>query len=314
MDYKTSKNTRSKIKLATTFLLLISFYSQLEKVEAQTISSTSTVSVSAQVKDPNPIPPAGGGGGGGGGGGAITFGGDLLLSGRFAPNMSISVMESGALLQVIQTDGQGNFATKLPNLPQGYYQVKLTAYEANNRNFETSTLLSLFVTSRSETTFANIKFPPLFQSSRSSFLPGEAIPVTVKSSPFTQFEQFLDNMLIISSSTNERGIFNTSFKERLTLGKHEIKLRERSGTSTLPFGRIYSFDIALTKNEPKGNKDGAGCPVKGDFNGDCKVNIIDFSLLAYWHKKSGFLPKYDLNNDRKISIKDFSILSFYWTG
>ena len=25
----------------------------------------------------------------------------------------------------------------------------------------------------------------------------------------------------------------------------------------------------------------AQCPAKGDFNGDCKVNLVDFSILAY---------------------------------
>jgi len=25
------------------------------------------------------------------------------------------------------------------------------------------------------------------------------------------------------------------------------------------------------------------CPIKGDFDGTCRVNLVDFSILAYWY-------------------------------
>jgi hypothetical protein len=51
-----------------------------------------------------------------------------------------------------------------------------------------------------------------------------------------------------------------------------------------------------------------------DFNGDGKVNMIDFSiLLFYFDKPMSIASRYDLNNDEVIDIIDISILLFYWT-
>jgi len=61
------------------------------------------------------------------------------------------------------------------------------------------------------------------------------------------------------------------------------------------------------------------CPPFADLNDDCKVNIFDFSIAAFWWNKpltGNFfeVEKNKLNNDGKVSIEDFSIMAFYWTG
>lgn len=55
--------------------------------------------------------------------------------------------------------------------------------------------------------------------------------------------------------------------------------------------------------------------IKADINNDGKVNLIDFSIMAYWWKQplSVFiLAQIDLNNDGKLSLADFSILAYWW--
>jgi hypothetical protein len=330
MDYQASKNTYKQIVLLAWVLTLMTAGIGTQKTFADEpcqpsgtsssvgpciATSTKGVAVSAVVIDfippPSPPPPSGGGGGGD----ESIAGGDLILRGRFAPNMFISVILSGTLTQILQTDKQGFFETKITNLSQGLYQVKLSAHELNRRNYETSTSLSLYVANKTETTASNIKFPPLYQSRADQFLPGEAVPFTIKTTPLTLVEVFLDDRLSFSGATDASGSLSSAFNERLKLGKYEVKLRERNGTSTLPFGQKYTFTIVKSKSTLlTGGENKVGCPSKGDFNNDCKVSIIDFSLLAYWHKRSGFPLKYDLNNDKKITIRDFSILAFYWTG
>ncbi len=63
----------------------------------------------------------------------------------------------------------------------------------------------------------------------------------------------------------------------------------------------------------------AKCPAKADLNNDCKVNLIDFSIAAYWYKRiisAEFVQKESerLNSDGKVDLVDFSIMAFYWTG
>ena len=51
-----------------------------------------------------------------------------------------------------------------------------------------------------------------------------------------------------------------------------------------------------------------------DFNGDSKVNSVDFSiLLAFWQKSPPFKnPCVDINKDNKVNSVDFSILLYQW--
>jgi hypothetical protein len=56
---------------------------------------------------------------------------------------------------------------------------------------------------------------------------------------------------------------------------------------------------------------------KPDLNCDKKVNLIDFSILAYWYKRpltKEAKQKVDLNGDGKVDLVDFSIMAYYWTG
>ena len=54
--------------------------------------------------------------------------------------------------------------------------------------------------------------------------------------------------------------------------------------------------------------------VPSDFNGDGRVNIIDFSILLFWFNRFEPLPAIDLNDDRTINLFDFSIMTYCWTG
>ena len=55
-------------------------------------------------------------------------------------------------------------------------------------------------------------------------------------------------------------------------------------------------------------------PAKGDMNNDKRVNLVDFSVVAYWYKRPSPPATVDLNNDGKVDLVDFSILAYYWTG
>ncbi len=55
-------------------------------------------------------------------------------------------------------------------------------------------------------------------------------------------------------------------------------------------------------------------PPKGDINRDCKVNLIDLSILAYWWERPLPPITVDMNKNGVIDTGDFSILVFYWTG
>jgi len=65
--------------------------------------------------------------------------------------------------------------------------------------------------------------------------------------------------------------------------------------------------------------EGGSCLPKADLNDDCRVNLVDFSIAAYWYKRPlsdsfKVLEKEKLSADGKVDLVDFSIMAYYWTG
>ena len=54
--------------------------------------------------------------------------------------------------------------------------------------------------------------------------------------------------------------------------------------------------------------------IPGDCNRDKIINLVDFSVLAFWYGKKNPPVCVDTNRDNTINLIDFSILAFYWTG
>jgi hypothetical protein len=50
------------------------------------------------------------------------------------------------------------------------------------------------------------------------------------------------------------------------------------------------------------------------MNNDKQVNLVDFSIAAYWYKRPSPPANIDLNSDGKVDLVDFSIMAYYWTG
>lgn len=54
--------------------------------------------------------------------------------------------------------------------------------------------------------------------------------------------------------------------------------------------------------------------IKADFNGDARINLIDYSILINWLGRNDFPAVVDLNTDGKLDVNDLSILIYHWTG
>jgi len=112
--------------------------------------------------------------------------------------------------------------------------------------------------------------------------------------------------------------FNTNLTATVpNAGSYYFKVIVYFGTESS--GSSRSFTIASGGGGGGGGGGGSSSPkatlCKGaDFNGDNKVNSIDFSiLLAFWKTASPFTNKcVDTNKDSKVDSIDFSILLSQW--
>jgi hypothetical protein len=99
----------------------------------------------------------------------------------------------------------------------------------------------------------------------------------------------------------------------LEYGDHTTKALAQKGFDVTSLSALLNFKVG-TVTIPA---DKIATPLIGDLNGDGRVNLIDFSIEAYWYKKvltAEIAKKVDLNHDGRVDLIDFSILAFHWTG
>ena len=112
--------------------------------------------------------------------------------------------------------------------------------------------------------------------------------------------------------SDKDGIYLYNFDtSALELGSHGAKSRASIGNQLISsFSHLVDFKVG-TQNVFAEEKKAIE---KGDLNNDKRVNLVDFSIIAFWFNKPTPPATVDLNSDGKINLVDFSILAFYWTG
>jgi hypothetical protein len=113
------------------------------------------------------------------------------------------------------------------------------------------------------------------------------------------------------TSADQNGAYLYNFDTaELSMGQHFTKSKAARDGAISSFSKAVSFAVG-TKNIA------AELPkviTKGDMNNDRRVNLVDFSIAAYWYKRSSPPASVDLNGDGKVDLIDFSIIAYYWTG
>ncbi len=108
-----------------------------------------------------------------------------------------------------------------------------------------------------------------------------------------------------------RGLYSYPYARLMALERDVYKVKSQAFLTNgrqSPFSREVILD--LRGELPEVGK----CPQKGDLNNDCRVNLVDLSIMVYWWERVGAPARIDLSGDGKINLVDFSILVYYWTG
>ncbi|MDP2864477.1 MAG: hypothetical protein Q8N73_02385 [bacterium] len=305
------------------WLILASFLLTVSAIILSVFSLNTTpaqagVSVTATVAAPEqPSPPGGGGGGGGGAPPSVET--KVIFSGRAYPKSAVTLLKDAQIAATTIAGSDANFQITISGLTGGNYIFSL--YSEDNKGIRSSLLtFPVSVTSGATTKVSGIFISPSIAVDKSEVKRGDNIVIFGQSAPQAD--------IIISINSDEEffgkiisgrdGVylynFDTSvlaFETHYTKSKAAIGNLEISGWST-----VVGFLVG-TKNVFAGLP--TKCPAKADLNGDCRVNLVDFSIAAYWYKRplsAAFkgTEKEKLNGDGKIDLIDFSIMAYYWTG
>ncbi|USN95036.1 MAG: hypothetical protein H6791_01230 [Candidatus Nomurabacteria bacterium] len=269
------------------------------------------VSISATVGATTP----GGGGGGGGGGGSGGSGGGfsptgVSFSGRAYPLSTIIILKDGE--EVVQTIAGPDalFSVFVGNLTTGTYTFSVLAEDSDGRR-STPFTFPLYITSGVTTYISGIFIAPTIALDKISVKRGDTVSVFGETAPDAEVLINVNSEVphFFNTASDENGIYLYTFSSAvLEIGSHTAQ------SQAFLTGEATSYSKSILFNVGSENQAYPTCGSIYDLNGDCRINLIDFSILAYWYYRPSPPSNVDFSGDGIVTIVDFSILAYYWTG
>ena len=263
------------------------------------------------------VNPVGGGGnesgGGGGGSGGITLPTVVNFSGMAYPLSKVYILKDGNMAVTTIADQAANFSVSLSGLNTNTYSFSV--YGEDNRGKKSSMFsFSISVTSGTTVNIGNIFLSPTIDVDKSDVKKGDNLIIFGQSIPKNEITISVhsDPERFFKTLSNTMGAYSYNLDTSiLELGSHLTKSKAILDTQISLDSVPASFTVGLENK----TKDTNSCSkFRGDLNCDGRVNLVDFSIMAFWYKKPNPPAKIDLNGDGKILLVDFSIMVFNWTG
>ena len=249
-----------------------------------------------------------------GSGGYTFLGGQVTFSGKAYPQSEVILLKDGQIASTTLADAAANFSLNLKGLSTGDYLFSLYSRDYTGKS---SRLISFHVSAivNTITTIYDVILPPTILTDKSRVAKGEQIDLFGQSVPKaaiailvkTPSEEFF-----VQTSADQQG------KYRYGLDTLPLELGEYSATAAASLEGSFSGIESAAVNFIVGTEtileDPIVCLLVADLNGDCLVNLIDFSILIFWFDRPNVPSRVDLNGDGKADLVDFSIMAYHWTG
>ena len=253
------------------------------------------------------------GGGGGGGGIAAQVVTNVIFSGRAYPKSVVTLLKDAQIAATTVAGEDAKFQITLSDLSGGNYIFSV--YGEDKKSVRSSLLtFPVGVTSGVTTRVSGIFIAPTIAVDKSEVKRGDNIAIFGQSTPQTEITISVNSEEEFFNKTNsdKDGVYLYNFDTSvLEMGQHLAKSKSSLGGEISSFSKAVGFAVGAKTVMAEESKK---TPEKGDLNSDKRVNLIDFSVAAYWYKRPSPPPNADLNNDGKVNLVDFSIMAFYWTG
>jgi hypothetical protein len=270
---------------------------------------------------PPPPPPTHSGGGGGGGGGYVPpsspnqSGGTVTISGRAFPLSDVVVLQDGQIVASTIADPDANFDVSVSGLSTGNYIFSLYGQDSSGNRSNTFTFPKYVATSTT-VTIGSVFISPTISVNKSEVKQGDVIQIFGQSTPSSTIDIQVHSAkeLSLNTESDSNGVYlynlNTAV---LNMGQHLTESEAVIGNDISSLSNAVSFQVGNENVSQSLN----GCPpnyLAADLNDDCRVNLVDFSIMAYWYGRSNPPAIVLLDHTKNVDLADFSILAYYWTG
>ena len=270
----------------------------------------SDITISATVNVSNN---GGGSGGGGGGGEEINLPTIVNFSGMAYPLSKVYILKDGNMAATTIADQAANFSVSLSGLHTNTYTFSVYGEDGKNRK---SSFFSfpIYITEGTTVNIGNIYLSPTIDVDKDEVKKGDNLLIFGQSMPQKEVVISVHSdpeyFFKVISNTTGAYLYNLD-TSILELGKHETKSKNTLENQV----SLYATPVPFIVGAESKPKNFTACSLlRGDLNCDNHVNLIDFSIMAYWYKRTNPPQIVDLSGDGKITLTDFSILAFNWTG
>ncbi len=268
-----------------------------------TEAATESVSVSAStgvVVTPTPS---------GGGGGVTLPKTSVKFSGFAYPNAIVTILQEGKEKTTLVADAQGVFST---TFEEKFDKNILYSLFAKDVKGQRSVLLNypIIVYEGYLTHLSGIRFAPTITTDKVEVKAGDYLTVSGYSLPDAELQLFTngvtDQVFFLTSGSDGQYKITIPLAS-MPKGEYTVHVNYKDDIRN---SKLIRFVIGLNNvlsTELEAN-------VPGDCNADSIINLVDFSVLAFWYQKPNPPICVDINKDRIVDLVDFSILAYFWTG
>lgn len=233
----------------------------------------------------------------------------IIFSGYAYPNAVVHVWKNGVPKATTTADIKGNFSITSTELYNPNILYTLYAIDKANRK---SNLLNYPVVAKSGliTVISGIRFPPTITLDKTEVKIGDYLTVSGYSLPNASIDVVLERKPFNTyyTTSNNDGTYKISIPLiDLKKGKYNIHVNYHNDKKVSKVMQFTVGDVNILSEDLINN-------IPGDCNADQVINIVDFSVAAFWYGKPNPPRCIDTNNDNTVNLVDFSVLAFYWTG
>lgn len=267
-----------------------------------------------------PSAPSGGGNpsGGGGGGGTVAAAspsasaGSIVLSGRAYPGSDVVIMKGAQVLLSTRANESAAFKATISNVTAGNNIFSL--YSEDSKGNRSSLLtFPINITQSVITNVDGIFLSPTISTDKTEVKRGNPIRIFGQTTPGAEITITVNSEEehFLNLESDEDGVYSYAFNTSvLEYGNHSAKSSSSAESEISQSSKAVVFAVGDKDVQREVSKK----VVVGDGNSDGKVNLVDFSIAAYWFRKPSPPKTADLNGDGKVNLVDFSIMAFNWTG
>ncbi len=300
------KYVNTMLARSLTLLLLVCIFAALPAWSATDIL---TVTIQPNSINPPPPPPAGGGGGGGAYTPPVATG--VIFRGIAYPGSIVTLTRDGVSIAEVPASPDANFEIQISQSNGGTYTYGVSSVDKNGiRSLIRS--FTVMITPGVTTVISGIFLSPTISIDKSQVARGDVLTILGQTAPDAKVNIMLHSGTQLNKTATSSKDGTWSYKLdtlELDFGDHTTQARTTKNQDISALSEVLGFKV--------GTSNVAVVPMKcgsGDFNCDKHVNLIDFSILAYWFGRTNPPKNIDLKADGLVNIVDFSILAYYWTG